>query len=336
MKIVVTGGAGFIGSHTVVELIENGFTPIIIDDFRNSKPFIIDQIIKITGVKPKVYSLDCCNYKEIEKVFKAEKPSGIIHFAAYKAVGESVKEPLKYYENNIVSLTNILKLMNTYDVKNLVFSSSCTVYGNATKIPVTESTPTQKAISPYGNTKQIGESILEDYYKSNKNKNITILRYFNPIGAHPSGLIGELPIGTPNNLVPFITQTAAGIRKELTVFGNTYETKDGSCVRDYIHVVDLASAHIKALEKQTNQNSKLEILNVGTGHGVSVLEVVQCFEETVKTKLSYTIGTKRDGDVSEIYADNSKIVNELNWQPKYTLAEALKHAWKWQKNLGNE
>lgn len=335
MKVIVTGGAGFIGSHTVVELINNGYTPIIVDDFRNSKPFIINQIFKITGQKPKHYAIDCCNYKDFETVFKIEKPEGIIHFAAYKAVGESVNKPLKYYENNINSLVNVLKLMNEFDVNNLVFSSSCTVYGSAKVIPVTEKTPTQKAESPYGNTKQIGEDILHDYFKTSKNKNISILRYFNPIGAHPSGLIGELPIGTPNNLIPFITQTADGIRESLTIFGNDYPTRDGSCIRDYIHVVDLAIAHIKALEKQKNQTSELETYNVGTGKGTSVIEVVECFEKETKIKLNYSFGEKREGDVTEIYADNSKIISELEWKPKYSLQDALKDAWNWQKNLKN-
>lgn len=336
MKIIVTGGAGFIGSHTVVELIERGHTPIIIDDYRNSKPFIVDRIKQITGKEVKTYNVDCCNFTNLDKVFSAEKPDGVIHFAAYKAVGESVNEPLKYYDNNINSLINILELMNKHDVKNIVFSSSCTVYGTAEKIPVTESTPRKTAESPYGNTKKIGEDILTDYHNSNKNKNITILRYFNPIGAHPSGLIGELPIGTPNNLVPYITQTAAGIRKELTVFGNDYNTKDGTCIRDYIHVLDLASAHIHAIEKLEKESNTIDIYNVGVGIGTTVLEVVETFETVSDSKLNYKIGPRRAGDVVEIYSDNKKIVKELNWNPKHTLKDALKDAWNWQNKIGNE
>lgn len=336
MKIIVTGGAGFIGSHTVVELIERGHTPIIIDDYRNSKPFIVDRIKQITGKEVKTYNVDCCNCTNLDQVFSTEKPDGVIHFAAYKAVGESVNEPLKYYDNNINSLINILELMNKHDVKNIVFSSSCTVYGTAEKIPVTENTPRKTAESPYGNTKKIGEDILTDYHNSNKNKNVTILRYFNPIGAHPSGLIGELPIGTPNNLVPYITQTAAGIRKELTVFGNDYNTKDGTCIRDYIHVLDLASAHIHAIEKLEKESNTIDIYNVGVGIGTTVLEVVETFETVSDSKLNYKIGPRRAGDVVEIYSDNKKIVKELNWNPKHTLKDALKDAWNWQNKIGNE
>lgn len=336
MKIIVTGGAGFIGSHTVVELINNGYEPVIVDDFRNSKPFIIDRIAKITGKTPKNYAIDCCNYNDLDSIFKTEKPDGVIHFAAYKAVGESVIRPLKYYENNINSLINLLKLMTKHHVKNLVFSSSCTVYGASEVFPVTENTPTQKAESPYGNTKQIGEDILSDYFNSEKSKNISILRYFNPIGAHPSGLIGELPIGTPNNLVPYITQTASGIREELTIFGDNYPTNDGSCIRDYIHVVDLATAHIKAIVKQSKQSPKLEIYNIGTGKGTSVLEVVKCFESVTNIKLNYKIGPKREGDVTEIFADNTKIIAELNWKPIHSLENALKDAWNWQKQLNDD
>ncbi|MCT4582744.1 MAG: UDP-glucose 4-epimerase GalE [Flavobacteriales bacterium] len=336
MKIIVTGGAGFIGSHTVVELIERGHTPIIVDDFRNSKKFIIEKIEKITQQSIKTYEIDCCNLQLLADVFINEKPDGIIHFAAYKAVGESVNEPLKYYNNNLNSLTNILELMKKHHVKNIVFSSSCTVYGTADKIPVTEQTPRKTAESPYGNTKQIGEDILTDFFKSENDKNVTILRYFNPIGAHPSGLIGELPIGTPNNLVPYITQTAAGIREELSVFGDDYPTKDGTCIRDYIHVVDLATAHIYAIEKIAKQNKQLDIYNVGVGIGTTVLEVVETFEDVTQKKLNYTIGNRRPGDVVEIYSDNTKIVKELNWTPKYTLRDALKDAWNWQKKMQND
>ncbi len=336
MKIIVTGGAGFIGSHTVVELIERGHTPIIIDDYRNSKPFILSRIEEITNTTVKSYNIDCCSFDKLDKVFKEEQPDGIIHFAAYKAVGESVNQPLKYYNNNLNSLTNILSLMQKHKVDNIVFSSSCTVYGTAEKIPVTEKTPRKPAESPYGNTKQVGEDILTDFFNSEHDKNISILRYFNPIGAHPSGLIGELPIGTPNNLVPYITQTAAGIRKELTVFGDDYTTKDGTCIRDYIHVVDLATAHIYAIEKIAKQSKQLDIYNVGVGIGTTVLEVVQTFEEVNNQKLNYIIGNRRAGDVVEIYSDNTKIVEELNWKPKYSLKDALRDAWNWQKKMQND
>jgi len=333
MKLIITGGAGFIGSHTVVELIEQGHEAVIIDDFSNSEPLIVDRIAKITGIKPKLYQIDCANKAEIKKVFTVENPDGVIHFAASKAVGESVEKPLLYYKNNIGSLLTILEVMKEEKVKNIVFSSSCTVYGSPEIIPVNENTPIKEAESPYGNTKQIGERILIDFQKANPEFNVSILRYFNPIGAHSTGLIGELPIGTPNNLIPFITQTAAGIRKELTVFGDTYNTKDGSCVRDYIHVVDLALSHIKAIEKLTKQNGSVDIYNVGTGVGSSVLEVINAFERSSKQKLNYKIGEPRTGDISAIYADNSKIVNELKWSPKYDLEDALTHAWKWQKSL---
>lgn len=333
MKLIVTGGAGFIGSHTVVELIKQGHEAVIIDDFSNSKPFIVDRIAKISGTKPKIYKLDCSNKEKVKKIFAFEKPDGVIHFAASKAVGESVSEPLLYYNNNLGSLLSILEVMKELKVKNIVFSSSCTVYGSPEIIPVTENTPIKKAESPYGNTKQIGEQILIDFQKANSEFNISILRYFNPIGAHPSGLIGELPIGTPNNLIPFITQTAAGIRKELTVFGDTYNTKDGSCIRDYIHVVDLAVAHIKAIERLNIQNGTVDFFNVGTGLGSSVLEVIHAFEKVTKQSLPYKIGEARAGDVSAVFANNSKILKELKWVPKYKLEDALLHAWMWQKTL---
>lgn len=335
MKILVTGGSGFIGSHTVVELIKQGYKPIIVDDFRNSNESIINQIKKITGGMPSLYKIDCCNLSDLQCVFEKENLNGIIHFAAYKAVGESMHNPIKYYNNNILSLINVLKLMSKYNVKNIVFSSSCTVYGNINNIPVKESINKTKAESPYGKTKQICEDMLADYFNSQKDKNISILRYFNPIGAHPSGLIGELPLGTPNNLVPYITQTAIGIRKELTVFGNDYPTPDGTCIRDYIHVVDLANAHIQALKKNYKNNNIFDIYNVGLGKGSSVLEVIKAFEKISSQKLNYQIGEKRLGDVSNIYSDNTKIKNELDWKPKFSLEDALKDAWNWQKNLNN-
>ncbi len=333
MKLVITGGAGFIGSHTVVELIKQGHEAVIIDDFSNSKPFILDRIFEITGIKPKLYQINCSNKEETKEVFTTEKPDGVIHFAASKAVGESVIKPLLYYKNNLGSLINILEVMKEENVKNIVFSSSCTVYGSPDAIPVTENTPIKNAESPYGNTKQIGERILIDFQKANPKFNVSILRYFNPIGAHPSGLIGELPIGTPNNLVPFITQTAAKIREKLTVFGDNYNTNDGSCIRDYIHVVDLATSHIKAIEKLNTQNGSIDIFNVGTGVGSSVIEVIKAFEKSTNQKLTYEIGKAREGDIGAIFADNTKIVNELKWAPKYNLEDALLHAWQWQKTL---
>ena len=333
MKLIITGGAGFIGSHTVVELITQGHEAVIVDDFSNSKPFILERIAKITGVTPKLYQVDCSNKEEMKAVFSRENPDGVIHFAASKAVGESVEKPLLYYRNNLGSLINVIEVMKELEVKNIVFSSSCTVYGSPDVIPVTENTPIKNAESPYGNTKQIGERILIDFQKANPDYNISILRYFNPIGANPSGLIGELPIGTPNNLIPFITQTAAKIRKKLTVFGDTYDTKDGSCIRDYIHVVDLAVSHIKAIEKLNTQHGSVDIYNVGTGVGSSVIEVIKAFEKTTNQKLAYEIGKAREGDIAAIYADNKKIVEELKWTPKYNLEDALLHAWEWQKTL---
>jgi len=335
MKIIVTGGAGFIGSHTVVELFSNGDIPIIIDDFRNSEPFILERIKEITGNTPVFYNLDCLDLKGLEKVFEKEKPEGVVHFAAYKAVGESVQKPLMYYENNIGSLMNLLKLVSQYKTKYFVFSSSCTVYGDPEIIPVTENSPIQEASSPYGYTKQVCEKILQDFCKVNKNVKTALLRYFNPIGAHPSGLIGELPNGIPNNLVPYITQTAAGQRDQLTINGDDYNTSDGTCIRDYIHVSDLADAHVKAFAFLQNQPSNLHVFNVGTGDGSTVLEVVKAFEKATNVTVKYFIGPRRKGDVVSIFADNSKIVTELDWRPKFSLEEALLHSWKWQQSLSD-
>ena len=333
MKVIVTGGAGFIGSHTVVELIAKGYTPIIIDDFRNSEKFIIDRLETICNKKIKVYNIDCGNYLLMKDVFEIEKPDGIIHFAAYKAVNESVNKPLKYYQNNIGSLVNILKIMKTYKVSFFIFSSSCTVYGVPDNVPVTEKTPIKQAFSPYGYTKQVGEQCLRDFHKVSPDTSIILLRYFNPIGAHPSALIGELPIGIPNNLVPFVTQTAAGIREKLTVFGDTYSTSDGTCIRDYIHVVDLASSHVAALKYANENIGKLDVFNVGTGKGSSVLDVINSFEKVTNIKLNYEIGQKRDGDASCVYADNAYISDTLSWKAKYSLSDSLKHSWNWQKSL---
>lgn len=331
--ILITGGAGYIGSHTAVELITSGYNPIIVDNFSNSFPFVLDQLKKITGKDIPCYNVNC-NSPAFRKVFEENKIDGVIHFAANKAVGESVNHPLKYYRNNIGSLVNLLDLMQEYNVSNIVFSSSCTVYGEPNHLPVTENSPIQPANSPYGNTKQIGEEILRDTINSSAIKAIA-LRYFNPIGAHPSGEIGELPIGTPNNLVPFITQTAAGLRDKLTVFGDTYNTIDGSCIRDYIHVVDLAKAHIKALDfcVEIEKNNYFDIFNIGTGKGNTVLEIIRSFEEVTGIKLSMEIGPKRAGDVEKIYAEVTKSSTILKWSAEKTNKQALEDAWRWQLNL---
>jgi UDP-glucose 4-epimerase len=331
--ILVTGGAGFIGSHTVVELISNGYEPIIIDDFRNSESFILDRIEQIVNRKVMAYNFDCANEEKLKEVFQKHKPSGVIHFAADKAVGESVANPLKYYRNNLQTLTTVLSVCHDFGVNNIVFSSSCTVYGEPEEIPVKESTPMGYTASPYGFTKQIGERICTDTVHAHDAMKITLLRYFNPIGAHPSGLIGELPIGVPNNLVPFITQSAAGIRGAITVHGNDYNTTDGTCIRDYIHVCDLANAHVKALQHAAISKDRLLIFNVGTGVGSSVTEVIRTFESANEMKLSFSYGPRREGDAVEVYAENSKIVKELGWKPKYTLADSLKDAWNWQQKL---
>ncbi|MDG2344106.1 MAG: UDP-glucose 4-epimerase GalE [Flavobacteriales bacterium] len=335
MKIIVTGGAGFIGSHTVVDLLENGFEPIIVDDFRNSKPFILDNIKKILNRDFKSYDIDCGDVDRLRVVFEKEKPDGIIHFAADKAVNESVIDPLKYYHNNITTLVNVLKVVALFPIKSFVFSSSCTVYGVPKKVPVSEKSPIQPAFSPYGFTKQVGEQILKDFAQSNPKTAISLLRYFNPIGAHPSGLIGELPLGVPNNLIPFITQTAIGIRKSLTVNGDDYETPDGTCIRDYIHVVDLASAHVLALKNSKKQKEPL-VVNIGTGKGSSVLEVINSFEKVNGVKLNYSVGPRRGGDAPSVYADNSLVKKMLGWENKFNLDDALKHAWQWEKNLAEQ
>ena len=332
MKIIVTGGAGFIGSHTVVDLLENGFDPVIIDDFRNSKPFIIDNIKQISSRSFSFYDIDCGDIEKLSDVFEKENPNGIIHFAADKAVNESVVDPLKYYHNNVTTLVNVLKVVSKFQLKSFVFSSSCTVYGVPKNVPVSEASSIQPAFSPYGFTKQIGEQILRDFSKSNPDLSISLLRYFNPIGAHPSGLIGELPLGVPSNLIPFVTQTAIGIRKSLTVHGNDYETNDGTCIRDYIHVVDLASAHVLALNNSSN-NSEPQVINIGTGTGRSVLEVIQTFEKVNNLKLNYTIGPRRSGDAPSVYADNTLAKEKLGWENVYSLEDALEHAWNWEKKL---
>lgn len=329
--IIVTGGAGFIGSHTVVSLVENGYEPIIIDDFRNSKRFILDRLKQICGRSILSYDFDCADQVELRNIFTKHNIYGVIHFAADKAVGESVQNPLKYYENNIQTLVSMLKVSKEFSVSKFVFSSSCTVYGDPEVVPVDENAAIGFTASPYGFTKQVCERICSDAAYAYKDLHIILLRYFNPIGAHPSGLIGELPLGVPNNLVPYVTQTAAGIREQLTIFGNDYPTKDGTCVRDYIHVCDLADAHVSALNDSSTE--RIETYNVGTGVGSTVLEVVNSFEEVNNIKVNHKIGPRREGDAAKVYADNTKITQSLNWTSKYSLADALKHAWNWQKNL---
>ena len=330
-KILVTGGLGFIGSHTVVELQQAGYEVVIIDNLYNSKIEVLDSITSITGIKPSYFNIDLRDKIAVEDFFKINKIDGIIHFAASKAVGESVNNPLLYYENNISTLVYLLQEMKKHNLSNFIFSSSCTVYGQADELPITENAPTKPAESPYGNTKQIGEEIIRESCKANRLKAIA-LRYFNPIGAHETANIGELPIGIPQNLIPFVTQTAAGIRKELSVFGNDYPTKDGTAVRDYIHVVDLAKAHIAALERLLKNNNKkdFEVFNVGTGTGSSVLEVIQAFEKVSKIKLNYKIVDRREGDITSAYADTTLAKVELGWKTEKTLDEALLAAWQWQ------
>lgn len=335
-KIIVTGGAGYIGSHTVVELFNAGYEPVIIDNFSNAEKRTLEGIRQIIGREVKLYEGDCMDKIFLAKVFEQEEPiDGIIHFAAYKAVGESVRDPLKYYRNNIDSTLALLEIMPGFNIKNFVFSSSCTVYGQPEQLPVTEDTPKQPAESPYGNTKQICEEIIEDVVKSGAKIKAIPLRYFNPIGAHPTAAIGELPLGVPNNLVPFVTQAAAGIREKITVFGDDYNTPDGTCIRDYIHVVDLAKAHVKALaylEKQPEE-SFYDFFNVGTGRGNSVMEVVQTFERVNNLKLNYTIGPRRSGDVEQVYADVSKAENNLQWKAELGLEQSLVDSWRWQKSI---
>lgn len=335
MKIIVTGGLGFIGSHTVVELQNEGFEVIVIDNLSNSSIEVIKGIQKITGQKPVFENIDLRDKKLVQNFFKKHNDvEGIIHFAASKAVGESVENPLLYYENNINSLVYLLQEMANLPKANFIFSSSCTVYGQAEKMPITEDASVQPANSPYGNTKQIGEEIINDVAKVT-NINAVLLRYFNPIGAHPSAEIGELPIGVPQNLVPYITQTGIGIRKELSVYGNDYPTQDGTCIRDYIHVVDLAKAHVVALQRiLRNQNfEKVETYNLGTGTGSSVLEVINAFEKVSGQKLPYKIVGRREGDVISAYANTDKANTILRWKAMSTLEDALASAWKWEKKL---
>lgn len=338
MKILVTGGAGFIGSHTVVELHNAGFEPVIIDNLYNSNLNVLEGIKKITGKEFPFYEIDCNDTEKVRALFEKEKFDGVIHFAAYKAVGESVEKPLNYYENNLISLLVLLRAMKEFNVDKFVFSSSCTVYGQPEQLPVTESTPRLPANSPYGNTKAIAEDIIRDHVHSGPGIKAISLRYFNPIGAHETSLIGELPNGVPSNLVPFITQTAAGLRQSLTVFGSDYNTPDGTCIRDFIHVVDLAKAHVKALDllqEQTDANY-YDVFNVGTGEGYTVLQLINTFEEVNNVKLNYTIGPRRPGDVEQIYAQSDKVNNVMKWHAEKTMADALRDAWNWQLKLQAE
>lgn len=334
-KILVTGGCGYIGSHTIVDLVENGFEVISVDNNSRSTSQILAGVEKITGVKVKNYKVDLCNFDDTFAIFQEnEDIEGIIHFAAFKAVGESVEQPLMYFENNLVSLINLLKCVQEFHVPYFVFSSSCTVYGNPDVIPVTEQTPPKPAESPYGYTKQMGEQIINEFSKATPSQSI-LLRYFNPVGAHPTAFIGELPIGKPNNLVPVITQTAIGKLPQLTVFGDDYPTRDGSCIRDFIHVCDIAHAHTLALQFLIDgkTSKRCEVFNLGTGNGVTVLEAIKAFEEVSGQKLNYVIGPRRPGDVIAIYANNDYARKQLGWNLKYSLNDMMSTAWKWEQRL---
>lgn len=333
-KILVTGGTGFIGSHTVVELYNAGYDVVIVDDLSNSNPKILNQIETITGITPEFVKLDLCDETKVKEFVSAHGDiEGVIHFAAFKAVGESVQQPLKYYRNNFYSLINLINAYNS-DVK-LVFSSSCTVYGQPDVLPVTEEAPTKKAESPYGNTKQIAEEILQETCAVSPSLKVISLRYFNPVGAHSSALIGELPIGVPQNLVPFITQSAIGKRGAITVYGNDYDTADGSAVRDYIHVVDLAKAHVAAIKRLEGDKaaSNYEVFNLGTGKGSTVLQVIEAFEQSTGEKLNYTIGARREGDVEKVWGDVAKASRDLEWTAELGISEMMLSAWNWEKYL---
>ena len=334
MSILVTGGLGYIGSHTVVELINNNFDVIIVDDLSNSEKFILDNIEEITGKRPIFYPFDLRRKELLTQVFDAHNIEGCINFAASKAVGESMVKPLDYYENNLFSLINVLQEFKERNISNFIFSSSCTVYGQADEMPIDENTPLKEAESSYGKTKQMGEDILKDFSRAYQ-KRVTLLRYFNPIGAHPTALLGELPAGIPNNLVPYVTQTAAGIREKLSIWGDDYPTEDGTAVRDYIYVVDLAKAHVAALKKLINSENEtvLDIYNLGTGNGSSVLEVVKAFELANDVPVPYQICPRREGDITVAYANADKAEKELGWKSETSLEEALKTTWEWQKYL---
>jgi len=337
MTILVTGGLGYIGSHTVVELLNNNFEVVIIDDLSNSEKFILKNIEEVSGKKPVFYPFDLKRKELLKQVFDAHKIDGCIHFAAYKAVGESQEKPVDYYENNLFSLINLLQEFKERNISNFIFSSSCTVYGQADKMPIDEETVLKLPESSYGKTKQMGEEILKDFATAHQKK-ITLLRYFNPIGAHPTAKLGELPIGIPNNLVPYVMQTAAGIREKLSVWGDDYPTEDGTAVRDYIYVVDLAKAHVKALQKLINstENTQIDIYNLGTGKGSSVLEVVHAFEKANDVNVPYQICERRAGDITIAYANADKAERELGWKADTTLEEALRTTWQWQKYLESQ
>ncbi len=332
-KVLVTGGLGYIGSHTTVELIKLGYRVVVVDNLSNSRIEVLDGIKRITGELPEFIEGDLTELKVCNEIFSSNQIDSIIHFAAHKAVGESVEKPLKYYRNNLVSLINLLELSEQFDVTKFIFSSSCTVYGQPDHLPVTEESPIQIAESPYGNTKQVSEEIIQDFVNTSQGLKAISLRYFNPIGAHESAEIGELPLGVPANLVPFITQTAAGVRSMLKVFGGDYNTSDGTCIRDYIHVVDLAKAHIRALSHCDQMGSNYDFFNVGTGTGSSVLEVIHSFEKVSGVKLNYEIVDKRPGDVEKTYADTSKAAKILGWESEHDLDSMMSSAWKWQQEL---
>lgn len=336
--ILVTGGMGYIGSHTVVELLQSGYQVIIVDNLSNSTVKVLDGIEKITGIRPYFENVDCLDYVALDKIFiKYIGIQAVIHFAARKAVGESVEKPLLYYRNNIASLINILELMPRHDVKHIVFSSSCTVYGQPKPedLPVNEQAPIQPATSPYGNTKQINEEIINDTVHANIGINAIMLRYFNPIGAHPTAEIGELPIGVPNNLLPFVSQTAIGLRGELKIFGNDYNTPDGTCIRDYINVVDLAKAHVVALQRMLSDKmeEKVEVFNLGTGRGLSVMEIVKTFERVNNVKVPYKIVGRREGDIEQVWADPTKANTVLGWKAQETVENTLQSVWRWEQKL---
>lgn len=334
-KILVTGGTGYIGSHTVVELQQAGYEVVIIDNLSNSNADVLEGITRISGKRPIFDKIDCTDFSALKALFRKYSFDGIIHFAASKAVGESVQKPLMYYRNNLLSLINLLELMPEYNVKGIVFSSSCTVYGEPDRNPIDENAPIKPAASPYGNTKQINEEIIQDFIHSGAPVKSIILRYFNPIGAHPSAEIGELPLGVPQNLVPYITQTGMGIRKKMSVFGNDYNTPDGSCIRDFINVVDLAKAHVIAIERMLEDKSddKIEIFNLGTGIGLSVLELINIFEKVSEKSLPYEIVGRREGDIEQIWAQPDKANKVLGWTAEETIEDTMASAWKWQQRL---
>ena len=335
-NVLVTGGLGFIGSHTIIELVAKGYEPVIVDNLYNSTLDTLESLNRITGTELIFQEIDLIEFPLVKNVFKQYDFDSVIHFAAYKAVEESVRNPLEYYRNNLDSLINLLDLCREFSVNNFIFSSSCTVYGQPDILPVNENSVKQAAESPYGNTKQIGEEIIEDFCKANPRFKAISLRYFNPVGAHESSLIGELPLGVPNNLIPFITQTAMGIHEQLKIFGGDYDTPDGTCIRDYIHVVDLALAHIRSMEYSISMKKNYDVFNIGTGKGNSVLEVIQVFEKASGKKLNYQIIDRRPGDIAKIYADPTKSFKLLNWRPRYTLYDMMKSSWNWQLALGSK